>query len=99
MIKKVLNDIVVFEMPDFTKECKTGAGIILPDGKSDKNVIVEVLEVGSGIRDRSGSLIPIDLQKGDKILVPFGRGYPVKLDDGKTYIFIKYDDILAKVEN
>jgi len=91
MIKKVFGDAVVFEMPDLSKEHMTKGGIVLPDGQMpSKTITVEALEVGNGKK-------VADISKGDKLLVSFGRGYPIKLDDGKTYIFINHEDILAKV--
>ncbi|MCK9556083.1 co-chaperone GroES [Candidatus Pacearchaeota archaeon] len=97
MLKKILNDSVVFEMPDLTKETVTKSGIILPDGTPLKTLIVDVYDVGTGFKTKDGNIIPLDINKGDKILVPFGKGYPVKVDE-KTYIFIKYEDVFAKVE-
>ena len=42
---------------------KTPGGIIIPDTAQEKPMEGEVVEVGSGARDESGKLVPLDVKK------------------------------------
>ena len=73
---------------------KTPGGIIIPDTAQEKPMEGEVLEVGSGARDESGKLVPLDVKKGDKILFGKWSGTEVKID-GKEYSIMKESDIMG----
>ena len=66
---------------------KTAGGIIIPDTAQEKPMEGEVLEVGSGARDESGKLVPLDVKKGDKILFGKWSGTEVKIaQDGEILV-------------
>ena len=73
---------------------KTPGGIIIPDTAQEKPMEGEVLEVGSGARDESGKLIPLDVRKGDKILSGKWSGTEVKMN-GEEYLIMKESDIMG----
>ena len=73
---------------------KTAGGIIIPDTAQEKPMEGEVLEVGSGSRDESGKLIPLDVKKGDKILFGKWSGTEVKMS-GDEYLIMKESDIMG----
>ncbi len=75
---------------------KTAGGIIIPDTAQEKPMEGEVLEVGSGSRDESGKLIPLDVKKGDKILFGKWSGTEVKMS-GEEYLIMKESDIMGIV--
>lgn len=50
---------------------KTRGGIIIPDTAKEKPLEGEIVAVGSGARDQSGGLIPLELKAGDHIV--FGK--------------------------
>ena len=75
---------------------KTAGGIIIPDTAQEKPMEGEVLEVGSGSRDESGKLIPLDVKKGDKILFGKWSGTEVKMS-GDEYLIMKESDIMGIV--
>ncbi len=66
-----LHDRVLVKRVD--SDQKTAGGIIIPDTAQEKPMEGEVLEIGSGARDETGKLVPLDVKKGDKIL--FGKKY------------------------
>ena len=73
---------------------KTAGGIIIPDTAQEKPMEREVLEVGSGARDESGRLLPLDVKKGDKILFGKWSGTEVKMN-GEEYLIMKESDIMG----
>ena len=89
---KPLADRVVVQA-DPAEEVSTG-GIILPDTAQEKPMEGEVLEAGSGARDESGKLVPLDVKKGDKILFGKWSGTEVKMN-GEEYLIMKESDIMG----
>ena len=73
---------------------KTAGGIIIPDTAQEKPMEGEVLEVGSGARDESGKLVPLDVKKGDKILFGKWSGTEVKMN-AEEYLIMKESDIMG----
>ena len=73
---------------------KTPGGIIIPDTAQEKPMEGEVLEVGSGARDESGKLNPLDVKKGDKILFGKWSGTEVKMN-GEELLIMKESDIMG----
>jgi chaperonin GroES len=74
---------------------KTASGIILPESAVTKNNQGEVLAVGPGAKTRDGEIIPINVDIGDKVLLPEYGGLQVKLDGEELHLF-RNDEILAK---
>ena len=87
-----LHDRVVIERID--AEGKTAGGIIIPETAREKPQEGKVLAVGSGGRDESGKLIPIDVKVGDRILFGKWSGTEVKID-GIEYLIMKESDIMG----
>ena len=73
---------------------KTPGGIIIPDTAQEKPMEGKVIEVGSGARDETGKLVPLDVKKGDNILFGKWSGTEVKID-GKEYSIMKESDIMG----
>jgi chaperonin GroES len=77
-------------------EEKTAGGIIIPDTAKEKPQEGEVVSVGSGIRGEDGTVTPLDVKAGDKILFGKWSGTEVKLD-GEDLLIMKESDILGIV--
>ena len=92
---KPLGDRVLVE-PVNEKEVNKG-GIIIPDTAKEKPQEGMVIAVGTGKRDDDGKLIPFNVKKGDRVLMPKYGGTEVKLDS-KEYQIMREDDILAVIE-
>ena len=73
---------------------KTPGGIIIPDTAQEKPMEGEVIEVGTGARDESGKLVPLDVKKGDKILFGKWSGTEVKMS-GEEFLIMKESDIMG----
>ena len=78
-------------------EEKTKGGIIIPDTAKEKPQEGEVIAVGSGARDESGKLIPLDVKAGDRVLFGKWSGTEVKID-GEDLLIMKESDILGILE-
>jgi chaperonin GroES len=78
-------------------EEKTAGGIIIPDTAKEKPQEGEVLAVGSGTRDETGKLNPLDVQVGDRILFGKWSGTEVRLN-GEDLLIMKESDILGIVD-
>ena len=77
-------------------EEKTQSGIILAEAAQEKPQIAEVIEVGPG-EMVDGKLEPMNVKKGDNVIVSEYSGTKVKYE-GENYIIVRQDDILATVE-
>ena len=91
---KPLHDRVVVERLDSDE--KTSGGIIIPDSAQEKPMQGKILAVGSGARDDSGKIQPLDVKEGDTILFGKWSGTEVKID-GKDLLIMKESDIMGIV--
>ena len=78
-------------------EEKTAGGIIIPDTAKEKPQEGEVLAVGTGVRDESGKLTPLDVKDGDRILFGKWSGTEVRLN-GEDLLIMKESDILGIID-
>ena len=73
-------------------------GIIIPDSAKEKPQEGEVMAVGKGKRnEKDGSLVPLDVQVGDRILFGKYSGSDIKLD-GEEYMIMREDEVLGVLE-
>jgi chaperonin GroES len=77
-------------------EAKTAGGIIIPDTAQEKPQEGEIVSVGSGVRAEDGTVTPLDVEAGDKILFGKWSGTEIKLD-GEDLLIMKEADILGVV--
>ena len=89
---KPLHDRVVVERLDSDE--KTSGGIIIPDSAQEKPMQGKIVAVGSGARDDSGKLQPLDVKEGDTVLFGKSSGTEVKID-GKDLLIMKESDIMG----
>tara|TARA_B100000963_G_scaffold66773_1_gene54893 strand:+ start:412 stop:699 length:288 start_codon:yes stop_codon:yes gene_type:complete len=89
---KPLHDRVVVERLDSDE--KTAGGIIIPDSAQEKPMQGKILAVGSGARDDSGKIQPLDVKEGDTVLFGKWSGTEVKID-GKDLLIMKESDIMG----
>ncbi len=89
-----LGDRVLIE-PQQEGEVKKG-GIIIPDSAKEKPMQGKVIAVGPGKRDDDGKLVPMNVKKGDQVLLPKYGGTEVKIDDVE-YQIVREEDILGVI--
>ena len=80
-------------------EEKTAGGIIIPDTAKEKPQEGEVVAVGTGTKsEKDGTVTPLDVQAGNRILFGKWSGTEVKVN-GEDLLIMKESDILGIVEN
>jgi len=84
--------VKVLEAKEVTK-----GGIVLPDTAKEKPQEAEVIAVGKGKISDEGKVIPPEVKAGDKILFGKYSGTEITMD-GKEYLILKEEDILAIVK-
>ncbi|HMO02287.1 MAG TPA: co-chaperone GroES [Oligoflexia bacterium] len=75
-------------------EEKTSSGIILPDTAKEKPQMGVVVAVGKGKIREDGTVVPLDLKEGDKVLFGKYAGTDVKVD-GEDLLIIREEDVLG----
>ncbi|HVH76605.1 MAG TPA: co-chaperone GroES [Stellaceae bacterium] len=78
-------------------ETKTSGGIFIPDTVQEKPMEGEVVAVGPGARDEAGTLHPLDVKAGDRVLFGKWSGTEVKLD-GEDLMIMKESDIMGVLD-
>ena len=76
---------------------KTAGGIIIPDTAMEKPQEGEVIAVGPGARAEDGTIHPLDVKAGDRVLFGKWSGTEVKID-GEELVILKESDIMGIVE-
>ena len=91
-----LHDRVVIRRVE--PEGKTTGGIFIPDTVQEKPMEGEIVAVGPGARDEKGTLVPLDVKKGDRILFGKWSGSEVKLD-GEDLLIMSESDIMGVIDS
>lgn len=89
-----LHDRVVIKRLD--EELKSAGGIVIPDNVAEKPDQGEVIAVGNGRVLEDGSLRPLDVKVGDRILFGKYSGSAVKIE-GTEYLVMREDDIMGVI--
>ena len=81
-----------------SKESTTSGGIVLPGNASDNNPEQgEVLETGTGKILENGTVLPLTVKKGDKVLFGKFSGQKVRINN-EEHLILSEDEIMAIVE-
>lgn len=72
-------------------------GIIIPDSAKEKPQEGKVVAVGKGRLDDDGKRVPMEVKKGNRILMGKYAGTEVKID-GEEHIIMREDDVLAIID-
>merc|ERR1712146_749823 len=76
---------------------KTAGGIMLPESVQSKVNEATVIAVGPGKYNTTGSLVPMSVSVGDKVLLPEYGGSPLKFDEDE-YVVFRDEDIIGIME-
>ncbi len=71
-------------------------GIIIPDTAKEKPQEAEVIAVGKGRVAEDGKVIPLEVKKGDKVLIGKFSGTEVNINDIE-HVIVREEEILAKI--
>ena len=72
-------------------------GIIIPDTAKEKPQEAEVVAVGPGKVNEDGKRAPMDVKKGDRVLIGKYSGSEIKIDN-EELVIVREDEILAVLE-
>jgi len=90
-----LHDRILVKRLD--QEAKSKGGIIIPDTAKEKPMEGRVVAVGTGKVSEDGTVTPLDVKKGDRILFSKYSGSEIKLE-GDEHLIIREEDVLAVLE-
>ena len=79
------------------EEEQTKGGIIIPDSAKERPLQGEVLAVGSGKRLEDGTVVALDVKKGDRILFGKYAGTEIKLD-GVEHLILREEEVLGVLD-
>ena len=80
------------------EEEKTKGGIIIPDSAKEKPVEAEIMAIGHGKLLEDGTIRPLDVKVGNRILFGKYSGNEIRLD-GEDYLIMREEDILGVIES
>ena len=90
-----LHDRVVVKRLEQTEQVR--GGIIIPDTAKEKPQEAEVIAVGPGKLNEDGKRAPMDVKKGDRVLIGKYSGSEIKIDE-EELVIVREDEILAVLE-
>jgi len=90
-----LNDRVLLRRLEQEEVVK--GGIIIPDTAKEKPQEAEVVAVGPGKLDDAGKRVPMEVSKGQRVLIGKYSGTDIKIGDDE-YLIVREDEILGVVE-
>ncbi|HCD38596.1 MAG TPA: co-chaperone GroES [Candidatus Omnitrophica bacterium] len=79
-------------------ESKTKGGILLPDTAKEKPQEGKIIAVGKGKYSDSGSLQPLEVKAGDRVLYGKYSGSEITTKEGEELLIMKEEDILAIIK-
>ena len=79
------------------EDTKTAGGIIIPDTAKEKPSEGEIVAAGNGAKAEDGSVTPLDVKAGDRVLFGKWSGTEVSVD-GEELLIMKESDILGIIE-
>ena len=91
---KPLFDYLLIE--PLEKETTLPSGIVIPDSAKEKPQEGKVIASGPGVRDENGKLVAMEVSVNDVVMYKKWGGTEIKVD-GKDYILVKQEDLLAVV--
>ncbi|MBU3673247.1 MAG: co-chaperone GroES [Gammaproteobacteria bacterium] len=90
-----LHDRVIVKR--LAEERTSPGGIVIPDSAAEKPSQGKVVATGKGKILEDGSVRPLDVKAGDKILFGKYSGTEVKVD-GEDLLVMREEDIMAVIE-
>lgn len=78
-------------------EAETISGIIIPGREKEPTFRGEVVKVGSGAMLENGTIVPMEVKVGDRVIYTNWSGSPIDVD-GETFTILNERDILAVID-
>ena len=96
MALKPLGDRLVVKQLDAQE--KTKSGLVVPDSAKEKPQEAKVIAIGPGRLLDDGSIKPLEVKNGDRVLYGKYSGTEVSLE-GQDYLILKEEDVLAIIHH
>lgn len=93
---KPLGDRVVIK--PLEAENKTRGGIVIPDTAKEKPQEGKVVAVGKGKVMDNGTVAPLEVKAGDKVLYGKYSGSEITTKEGEELLIMREEDILAIIK-
>lgn len=90
-----LHDRVIVRRIEETRT--SPGGIVIPDSATEKPSQGEIIAAGKGRILENGTVRPLDVKKGDRILFGKYSGSEVKIS-GEEYLVMREEDIMGVIE-
>lgn len=90
-----LHDRVIVRRIEETRT--SPGGIVIPDSATEKPSQGEIIAAGKGRILENGTVRPLDVKKGDRILFGKYSGSEVKIS-GEEYLVMREEDIISVIE-
>ena len=89
-----LRDFILVSKEEPAKQ--TASGIYMPDTAEDKVVTGTVTAVGSGRVTSDGTVVPLEVRVGDKVI--FNKNYATDLKvDERTFLLLKEEQVFCVI--
>jgi chaperonin GroES len=95
MKMRPLHDRIVVKRIE--EEEKSKGGLYIPDTAKEKPQQGRVVAVGNGKILEDGTVRPLDVHKGDKVLFSKYSGSEIQIE-GEEHLIIREDDVLGVLE-
>lgn len=92
---KPIRDRIVIKVLE--ADSVTASGIVIPDAATEKPSQGDVLATGTGRVAEDGSIVPLIVQTGDRVMFAKTAGQKVKLED-QEYLIMYEDEVMAIVK-
>ena len=92
MTIRPLHDRVLIKRVEEQETLK--GGIIIPDTAKEKSQEGEVISIGTGKTLENGSIVPLEVKEGDRILFGKYSGNDIRLQD-QDYLILREDEIMG----
>ena len=90
-----IRDRIVIKMVE--AETKTASGIVIPDAAAEKPSQGDVLAVGTGKITADGTVVPMVIKEGDRVLFGQFAGQVVKVEN-EEFRILKEEDVMAVIK-
>jgi chaperonin GroES len=94
-VRPLADRVLVKRLEDEVEKSK--GGIIIPDTAKEKPQQGKIVAVGKGRKNEDGTIIPLDVKVGDRILFGKYAGSEIKVD-GDEHLIMREEDILGVLE-
>jgi len=94
-IRPLYDRIIVKRLEE---EKQTASGIVIPDTAKEKPEQGEVIAVGSGRLLQDGTVLPLQVKPGERVLFGKYAGQAVKIGD-EEFLVLREEDVFGVIES